>query len=406
MQPTLSRDAPFSSLAALADADLLATVSRLAQQERTSTTALVAALAELDARRLYLGEGCSSLFVYCTRVLRLSEHAAYHRIEAARAAQRFPVILERLARGSLTLTTVTLLAPRLTPDNHQTLLEAAHHKSKREVEQQVAALAPRPDVPTSLRKFPNPRPRTSGPSAAASPATSSCGDSVPTVPADLLAPSHANDSPAAGPMARATGAGTVRNTVASESTRSVDAAAPDARRALPVRERYAMTPLAPGRYKLQMTLCAGTVEKLRRARDLLRHTIPDGDPAAIVDRALTLLLDQIARTKLAATDRPRPARPPSPARSRHVPAAVRRAVWARDGGRCTFVGAQGRCGETGFLELHHRVPYALGGATTIEGMTLRCRAHNAYEAQREFKVLELDMRNPRARCEPGSAASS
>jgi 5-methylcytosine-specific restriction endonuclease McrA len=122
-----------------------------------------------------------------------------------------------------------------------------------------------------------------------------------------------------------------------------------------------------------MTLGAPTVEKLRRAQDLLRHAIPDGDPAAIVDRALTLLLDRVARTKLAATDRPRSTRPASHARSRHVPAAVRRAVWARDGGRCTFVGTEGRCGETGFDELHRLEPYALGGATTAEGMALRCR---------------------------------
>jgi hypothetical protein len=131
--------------------------------------------------------------------------------------------------------------------------------------------------------------------------------------------------------------------------------------------RIVVTPLAPARYKLQMTLGANTIEKLRRAQDLLRHTIPDGDPAAILDRALTLLLDEVARTKLVATKRPRSNGPPSLRRSRHVPAAVRRAVWTRDEGRCTFTGTEGRCSETGFLELHHIEPYALGGATTSKG---------------------------------------
>jgi hypothetical protein len=70
---------------------------------------LLSLIGELDARRLYLGEGCSSLFVYCTQLLRLSEHAAYHRIEAARAARRFPVILDLVAAGDVTLTTVALL---------------------------------------------------------------------------------------------------------------------------------------------------------------------------------------------------------------------------------------------------------------------------------------------------------
>lgn len=81
-----------SSLHALSDDDLLAEVTRLASRERRATAELVASLAELDARRRYLGEGCSSLFTYCTQVLHLSEHAAYGRIQAARAARRFPAI--------------------------------------------------------------------------------------------------------------------------------------------------------------------------------------------------------------------------------------------------------------------------------------------------------------------------
>jgi 5-methylcytosine-specific restriction endonuclease McrA len=70
--------------------------------------------------------------------------------------------------------------------------------------------------------------------------------------------------------------------------------------------------------------------------------------------------------------------------SRHVPAAVRREVWARDDGRCAFVGASGRCPETGFLEFHHVVPFAAGGATNAENLELRCQAHNAHEADRYF----------------------
>ena len=69
------------SLQRLSDRELLEVAVRAAAHERHSAVALVELLAEIDARRLYLGEGCSSLFVYCTRVLRLSEGAAYHRIE-------------------------------------------------------------------------------------------------------------------------------------------------------------------------------------------------------------------------------------------------------------------------------------------------------------------------------------
>ena len=79
----------------LSDPQLICEVTRLAASERQAIAALVSALAELDARRLYLGQRCSSMFTYCTQVLHLAEHAAFNRIEAARAARRFPIILDR-----------------------------------------------------------------------------------------------------------------------------------------------------------------------------------------------------------------------------------------------------------------------------------------------------------------------
>jgi hypothetical protein len=70
----------FTFLTNLSDRDLLDTTVRCAGNERRATAELIAALAEVDVRRLYLGEGCSSLFTWCVQVLRLSEHAAYGRI--------------------------------------------------------------------------------------------------------------------------------------------------------------------------------------------------------------------------------------------------------------------------------------------------------------------------------------
>lgn len=96
---------------------------------------------ELDARRLYLREGCSSLFTYCTRVLHLAEGSAYNRIEVARAAREFPGILDALEKGALSLTAVRLLSPHLATGNHAAVLVAARHKSKREVEMLIAAAA-------------------------------------------------------------------------------------------------------------------------------------------------------------------------------------------------------------------------------------------------------------------------
>lgn len=148
-----------SSLADLPDQDLLARVMELAADERRAMALLIAHLAELDARRLYLAEGYSSLFTYCTQALRLSEHAAYGRIEAARIGRKFPVVLEMLDEGAVPLTTVDLLAPHLTAENHRDLLDRVRHKSKRAVEEVIAALYPQPPVPAVVRRLPDARRR-------------------------------------------------------------------------------------------------------------------------------------------------------------------------------------------------------------------------------------------------------
>ncbi len=143
-----------SSVAQLSNDELLARVKHLVERERGATASLVAHLAELDQRRLYLAEGCSSLFAYCTQVLYLSESAAYRRIEAARMVRRFPVILEMLEQGSVNLTTVVLLGTHLTKENHQEVLKEAWHKSKRQVEELCARLHPQPPVPSAVRRLP------------------------------------------------------------------------------------------------------------------------------------------------------------------------------------------------------------------------------------------------------------
>jgi hypothetical protein len=318
----------------LSDTELLAETARVAAAERRVTAELIALLVEIDTRKLYLGLGHSSLFVYCTQTLRLSESAAYGRITAARAARQFPVVLALLADGTVTLTTVNLLAAHLTDENHEALMRAASHQSRREVERLVASLDPQPDVASSLRRLPVRR------AVASEPVNSATIVNRPPVPSEAR-PAH---QPSLG-------------------------------------QHAIVAPLAADRYLLKITVTESTRAKLNRARDLLRHQIPAGDPAAIVDRALTVLVEQLERTRHATVRRPR-TEPPRVAASpsRHVPAAVKRAVWARDEGRCAFVGMHGRCSETGFLELHHVVPFAERGPSTAANLQLRCRAHNAYES--------------------------
>ena len=105
----------------LSDDALLARVKLLADRERFASVELIAHLAESRPAASISARACPSLFRYCKEILHLSEHAAYNRIAAARAARKFPVILDLLADGSLNLTTVTIIAPHLTPENHRPL---------------------------------------------------------------------------------------------------------------------------------------------------------------------------------------------------------------------------------------------------------------------------------------------
>jgi len=324
------------SFAHLSDDQLLATVKHFAMSERRATAALVRSLMELDVRRLYLGEGYSSLFSYCTQSLYLSEGAAYNRIEAARAAQRFPAILTALEDGAVTLTTVRLVAPHLTKENHADVLARARHKGKREVEALVASLRPLPSIPSTIRKLPEPR----------------------QVPLNTQPVWLASTTAAPGPAVTAP---------------------------IAIAPRWIETPLAPERYKLQFTISGETQAKLRRVQALGRHVIPSGDLAEIFDRALTLLLQDLERRRCGAVMSPRAAST-TEGRSRHIPASVKREVWQRDEGRCAYVGREGRCTERGFLEYHHLQPHAAGGAATTANIELRCRAHNAYEASLFFAV--------------------
>ncbi len=142
----------------LSDDELVAEVERLARCEREATAQLIVYLVELDERRLYLGAGFSSLFTCCTEVLKVSEHETYQRIAAARTSRRFPVLLRMLAEGSLNLTSVRLRAPHLNEDNQEELFAAASGKSRRELEELLARRSPQPEVASSIRKLPGPRP--------------------------------------------------------------------------------------------------------------------------------------------------------------------------------------------------------------------------------------------------------
>jgi hypothetical protein len=356
-------------LQSIPDDELLQRLAELMRQSRRVEADIVAHVAEVDERRLYAREALPSMFAYCTDVLHLSEAEAYLRISAARASREHPMLLTMLADGRLHLTAIAKLAPHLTRENRDGLLERATHRSKRQIEEQMAEIAPRPDVPAMVRKLPE---RRNG---------EGLGQGLAKVPMLELRPD--------GVAAPHTGA-----------------------RQDPPPSPSVVQPLSPGRYKVQFTASAELHHKLERLKALMGSKGRDGDLAAVIEQAVTEKLERLEARRLGRTKAPRkgPAEmretqtSASPS-SRHIPAAVQRAVRERDGDQCRYVDEQGRrCKERDHLEFHHRHPFGLGGDHSLGNVRLMCCAHNAYLAECDYgREAIARHRRRRSRASPAAA---
>jgi 5-methylcytosine-specific restriction endonuclease McrA len=230
-----------------------------------------------------------------------------------------------VAQGDLHLAGVYTLAPHLTEENHRAVLQRARGLSKRQIERLVVELSPRPEQTSLIRACPPAR----------------------RPPSPVLPP-------------------------------------PGAPRATIAPKPRAVVPVAPRRYQIRITVDEKTHGQLEKLQNLLAHQIPDRDPAAVIARALELLLRETLAKKAAITDKPRKRRAGS-RRSRHIPAAIRRQVWQRDQAQCTFRDDQGRrCTAEKLLEYHHIEPWGKGGAHSVAQITLRCRAHNQHQAVLDY----------------------
>jgi hypothetical protein len=322
------------SFSQLPDPILPHTLASAVARDRSTIAEILGLITEVDARKLYLPAGYPSMFAYCVGELRLSEDAAAKRIQAARVARRFPAVFEAVAAGRLYLTAVGLLAPHLAEDTADELLAAATHKTKSEIERLLAERFPRPDVLAWVEAIPpSPLARSS----------------------EQYAPAHV-EGPQAPPMK--TG---------------------------PVGERSRVKPLSPQSFAVQFTLSQRGHDQLCYAQELLGHQIPSGEIAQVFERALDALIPQLEQRKFAATARPRPGRRRPTRSPRHIPAQVKRTVWVRDGGQCTFVSEAGRrCPARKCLEFDHIDEVARGGEATVAGIRLLCRADNEFAAECTF----------------------
>jgi hypothetical protein len=220
----------------LSNERLIAEFKRVVDRERWAIAAVIEYIVEIDRRQLYLDKACSSMTAFCIERMGYSQDAAANRVGVARVVQKYPVALAMLRSGELTMTNIRMLGPVLTRENHKERLTAAVRKTKLEVQELVAGWAPKPDVPTTIK------------------------DVTPLPPPDLLlrmqaAPaSHVEQPSAPAPPATA-------------YTAPVEQARPAP---LP-------KPLSPGRYKVEFTADNEEQALLMKARDILRHSIPDGD---------------------------------------------------------------------------------------------------------------------------------
>jgi len=359
------------SLSHLTGAQLDLGLETAARDTAGATASLLAHLAEFDLRRRYLPR-FRSMFDYCVRHLRFSEDEACKRLDVARLARRFPAILPAIAERRLHMTAVLMLSPHLMHANGNELIAAACDRTKAEIQLLLAERFPRPDLPARLSEI--------TPPALGQGATLGIG--AQPAPERITIASLATDARSDTPQA-ASGTLGIEAQSAPERITSPGKGADSP----PPPPRGCVAPLAPGRFGLQCTLAHETYEKLQYLKSLLSHQVPNGELTQVLDRAFDAAIRELERRKFAATDRPRPPKqqPGAGANPRHVPAAVKRAVWARDRGRCTFVSERGhRCEARDHLEFDHEVPVARGGRSTTGNLRLRCRVHNQYEAERAF----------------------
>jgi 5-methylcytosine-specific restriction endonuclease McrA len=324
--------------------------------------------------------------------------------------RRFPALLDTISAGELHLTGLLMLGPHLTDENLVEVLARAKHRTKKEIASLVRQLDPLPDVPPRIEPL-GPAPARLIPEA---PTWSEFVASM--CPVRELPP---GERPRDWAESRAESENV--NDVAGREGSSEDASPVEPELScveLQALSEPAPARLTPQRYKVQFTASEEYVKLVEEAQALLSRSAGRATLDELQLRGMRALVTELKRQKYAVTARPRKRSdvalsPPAPApeaeqadrngsthrpepvhetehqlprqRGRYVPAAVRRDVFERDAGRCSYSDASGqRCRETHGLELHHVTAFARGGEHTLSNLTLRCRAHNALAAEQDF----------------------
>jgi hypothetical protein len=407
--PSAAAHAPARSTLELLEArQLRDALKNLLRREQAAMADFLVALADFDRRRGWEALGHANLFAFLPVELRLSKSAAFYRKSAAELLQGFPEVIEPLRDGRHCLSTVAELAKVLTDENRDVVAPRFFGLSAREAQELVAELQPR-QVPSTRMVVTRVLDRSVAPAACTAEHPLTLAFRSESVPPFGDAPALLAFAPQF-PLS----AGTHPTEVPPSRVLTSDFANGGGGR--PLTRRDEIEPLTADLRRLHVTVSRRFLEKLTAARDGLSHAIPGATTEQVLEDALDLLLEKQARAR-GQVKRPRntppvtvprvgatgaapgaqrnppplalaPTDPPPPRRAgprEAIPAAVKRAVWARDGGRCSWLlDGGGVCASTNRLELDHLVPWAMGGEATVANLRLTCARHNRLAARQAF----------------------
>ncbi len=332
---------------------------------------VVAHLAEVEARRLHLRLGCSSLYDYCRKRLALSDYEAFVRIAAARVARQFPVVFGMLDRRELHLTAICEVREFLTPDNHRDLLGEVSSKTKLQIREVLARRFPRADLPTSMKKLPALDPLSPGRYRLLLTLNATQKAKLERA-RELL--SHSNPS----------------GDLAEVLERALD---------------VLITRLEKRQFGELLSVAASSKPSSNGSSKVQRSKVQPGKDEHSKDQPGKARPSKIqpshGQPSKPRSSNPQPGTPPAETAAsnrhgqrkprKHLCHAVRRELLDRDGASCTFTAPDGnRCGARAFLQFHHRQAWARGGADTADNLTLLCRAHNRLLAERDFGRAHIE----------------
>lgn len=429
----------FWRLEGVSDVSLERELLELLTNGHRTEARIVAHIAEVERRKLFLKEGFSSLYKYCQQRLGLSEYESWHRMTAARLARRYPLVFGLIEQREIHISALCALRKFLTWDNHRELLREASRKTKQQVEALLAARFPGAKLHDSVRRLPVRRivasvavPRLTNSRAP----VAASADAAPLLGGNSSRPSVRAADAGTGEPLRDAGYTDVVNPTTGEVTtvRTLPESSAGGNGAGPavVPDRGAPTndAIQLPRYRVQFDASSALKAKMDLARALSSHANPKGDLETIFERALDLYVEHLQKRRFGKVDRPRAAEKPSrqehgeihesedrpaagataeamSAKRAHISHQTRREVADRDGLRCAYVSPAGRrCCEQSFLQIHHQDPWARSKNDLPSNLRIYCAAHNRFQAEQDFgeQHIARSVREAQARRESANIA--